>query len=333
MDVKKFVTMSVALIIGIVLIAGVVTPVIASVSSDSGGNGGSSSGVETDISGYDRYAKATGSTDVTLYMRFDETGMYYSYSNPLSNPDAEKFYCTDFMLIGDVWYISGNYAYYGGVSYTWSGPVTISGTDVTLTLYDSIQGNHTVNLSNLMYYPNPEGKYVMPYKYDPSTDSYVDLPLYATNSAELVSRISVSRVGGNDALCDVFVIGTVTDYTTSVVQMNNAEFSAEWKGYSISDGLLTGGIMDFNGTYHDGSIHGTDLVVDEVGAEVPFLDEIAVGECNVSGYVMLMPVSVYSGGNGNSGMSSTLSTVLSVIPLVLTVGLVIGAISYLRFKD
>lgn len=331
MQVNKFVTMAVGLIVGVLLISGVVAPVIANVSSNGDGGG---SGVETDITGYDRYAKATGSTDVTLYLRYEESGMYYSYSNPLNNPDAEKFYCTDFMLIGDVWYVSGNYAYYEGVSYTWSGPVTISGTDVTLTLYDSIQGNHTVTLSNLMYYPNPEGKYVMPYKYDPSTDSYVDLPLYATDSAELVSRISVSRVGSNAALCDVFVIGTVTDYTTYVVQINNAQFSAEWKGYTISDDLLTGGIMDFNGTYHDGStIHGTDLVVDEVGAEVPFLDEIAVGECNVSGYVLLMSVSVYSGGNGNSGMSSTLSAVLSVIPLVLTVGLVIGAIGYLRMKN
>lgn len=331
MDVKKFVTMSVVLIIGIVLIAGVVTPVIASVSSNN--SDGDSIGVETDLTGYDRYAKATGSTDVTLYMRYEGSGMYYCYSDPLSNPDAEKFYCTNFMLIGDAWYISGNYAYYGGVTYTWSGPVTISGTDVTLTLYDSIQGNHTVILSNLMYYPNPDGAYVMPFKYDPSTDSYTDLPVYATDGAELVSEIYVSHAGSNASLCEVFVIGTATDYTTSVVQINNAEFSAEWKGYSISDGLFTGGTMDFNGTYHDGS-NGTDLVVDEVGVDVTFPEEVTVaGECNVSGYVMLISASVYSGGNGNSGMSSTLSTVLSVIPLVLTVGLVIGAIGYMRMKD
>ena len=39
MQVNKFVTMTVGLIVGVLLIAGVVAPVIANVSSDNGGGG------------------------------------------------------------------------------------------------------------------------------------------------------------------------------------------------------------------------------------------------------------------------------------------------------
>lgn len=39
------------------------------------------------------------------------------------------------------------------------------------------------------------------------------------------------------------------------------------------------------------------------------------------------------GGSGGSGLSPTLKTILSVIPLILTVGLVLGAVTYLRMKN
>ena len=53
-------------------------------------------------------------------------------------------------------------------------------------------------------------------------------------------------------------------------------------------------------------------------------------------YMFIVPIDVAGesddNGSGN-GISPTLKTTLTVIPLVMTVGLVIGAIGYLRFKE
>ena len=59
-----------------------------------------------------------------------------------------------------------------------------------------------------------------------------------------------------------------------------------------------------------------------------------VGDKTVNAMVIVAPIEITAGsGSGGSGLSPTLTTILSVIPLILTVGLVIGAIGYLRFRE
>lgn len=47
----------------------------------------------------------------------------------------------------------------------------------------------------------------------------------------------------------------------------------------------------------------------------------------------IVPVTITGSGSGNSGVPDTLMSLISVIPLITVVGIIIGAIGYLRFKE
>lgn len=319
MDVKQYITLAVGLIVGVLLIAGVVTPVIANVSSD---NGGSGSGVETDITGFDRYAKVTESTDVTIYPYYDnDTGLYgYSYTNP-SEPDAQiiPLYGNTF-IVGDGWA-----AHMEGPSWVieWEG----ENYDVILHIsYDStvatgyILGTSTqvtLNLPVAIFYPSPDGEYVDPYRHDAASDQSIDLPYYANSNTEICCEIDMEGDFGQ-ILWEMYVVGTISDNSAWINDNEGGLTYTDTATFTIEDGIAT----------------TVSVTVDGNTYNVPLSLQSGDDYEGYEGFFLVLPVSVYEGGgSGGSGIPSTLTTILSVIPLVLTVGLVIGAIGFFRMKN
>lgn len=317
MEVKKYIMMTVTLIIGVVLVAGVLTPVIAD-SIDNGSDTGSS-GVETDITGYDRYAKADASTNLTIWIDY-ESYSYYCYSDPRLDPDVEKIPIDWILFIGDTWFIEGSYVSDGNENYEWdcyASPITISGTSVTYEGMDST--GHSVGMitqTNLMYYPDPDGEYICPSKYDDTADEYVFLPIYA-DIQDIVLTVHFSDDSQYGlSLCSLLVYGSVSDYTTAVISYNdNVIESCVWSGYDIADGVVVGGTA----------------VLEGIEIPVVFDDVVSVSDISAEGIVCIVPISAYSGGSsGGSSISSTLASLLTVVPILVLAGLVIMTVMMFR---
>lgn len=331
MDVKQYTTLTVGLIVGVLLIAGVVTPVIANVSSDSGDSGAS---VETDISGYDRYAKVTESTDVTIYpYLYNDTHQYgYSYTNP-SEPDAQiHILYGGGMVVGDGWMASTSAS--GSASDMiafWGIPweenfyriyeLHLTGNSTVATgILANTNTPVTLNLPVSIYYPSPDGQFVCPVRVDMDTDQYTTLPFYANSNSEMFCMISCED--SEELYWSMYAVGTISDNTAWLDSPEEVSYT-DSIAFTIEDGVVTGATVTVDGNTYDVTLP-SQWEEDGENSTIP----------TGYGFIALLPVSVYEGGgSGGSGMSSTLTTVLSVIPLVLTVGLVIGAIGYLRFKE
>lgn len=316
--------MSIALMIGVLLISGVVAPVIANVSSNGDGGG---SGVETDISGYDRYAKVTDSTDVTIYpYYYIDTEQYgYSYTNP-SEPDAEThiLYGSG-MVIGEGWSARSDTTGTGsdmiGVwAFSWDGEdykiyeFHLTGNSTVATgVITNTTTQVTLDLPASIYYPSPDGQFVSPVKGDGYTEPYTYLPFYANSNSEVFCEIYYD---GEDTYWYIDAVGTISDNTAWLDGPEEVPFT-DSVAFTIENGLVTGATVTVDGNTYDVTLP-SEWEEDE----------------EISGSILLLPVSVYEGGDSEgSGLSPTLTTVLSVIPLILTVGLVIGAIGFLRMKN
>lgn len=331
MDVKNFVTMSIALIIGVVLIAGVVTPVIADVSSDSGDSG---SGVETDITGYDRYAKVTQSTDVTIYPYFDnDTELFgYSYTDPFESDAQIHILYGGGMVISDGWMMgmgasgsaSDMVAYW---SLSWEGAhyfiyeLHLTGNSTIATGYLGYTDTQvTLDLPASIYYPSPDGQFVSPVKGDGYTEPYTYLPFYANSNSEVVCMISCED--SEDLYWNMYAVGTISDNTAWLRSFEEVPYT-DSMAFTIEDGIVTGATVTVDGNTFD-------VTLPSQWEEDGETSTIPTGY----GLIALLPVSVYEGGgSGGSGMSSTLTTVLSIIPLIMVVGLVISAVAFIRFKE
>ena len=299
------------------------------------GGGDSGSGIETDITGYDRYAKVTESTDVTIYPYFDnDTNQQgYSYTIP-SDPDAQiHAFAAWGMVIGDGWTVSiyttgsapNTFAFWGlsweenfyriyelhitGNSTVATGIIPIENTQVTLDLPASI------------YYPSPDGQFVNPGKVDMDTYQSTYLPFYANSNSEVVCGITCED--SEKMYWNMYAVGTISDNTAWLEESLEEVPYTDSVAFTIEDGIVTGATVTVDGNTYDVSLP-SEWEEDEEET-VPA----------VYGSIFLLPVSVYEGGGsgGGSGLSPTLTTVLSVIPLVLTVGLVLGAVTYLRMKN
>lgn len=117
-------------------------------------------------------------------------------------------------------------------------------------------------------------------------------------------------------LWDMYVVGTVSD-NSAWIEDNEGELTyTDTATFTIEDGIATTVSVTVDGNTYNVPLPGND-------------DEVSY-----YGYVLVLPVSVYEGGDSEgSGLSPTLTTILSVIPLILTVGLVIGAIGFLRIRN
>lgn len=312
LNIKSFILMAVTLVIGVLLIAGVVTPVIADVSSNGDGEG---SGETYTNEGHGFLSKTSQSTSVTYY---PVSANKYS-TQPDSVADRPLYDAPLFILAKEATYRIMVLEEVGGPAYfqiflihqsveppVMADTLTISGTTLTFTP----RGESTaVTKSNIMYYPTETGNYTyVTGKFlgdaPPTYGTYFALnntPLYCFGfyTSESFSRGAASFV----------ISGTLGSNTLTVYGEDTHSDSAE---ITLTDDQITD--VSFTIATADISINPASL-----------------DDTNLRMFYMVLPVEV--GGSGGSGMSSTLTTVLSVIPLVLTVGLVLGAVTYLRMKN
>ena len=184
-------------------------------------------------------------------------------------------------------------------------PITISGN--TLTVIDSSDDSeHT--FEGVQFYTAPEtmGTYVAITNDDgdPATNPYVGN-----------AYIGVA-IDGWDAEDELVIIGfgnADSDFTYAnyLNWSGPSEVRTDGK-FVIEDGLLTEVIVTYDGEPYIYSVTGPE------------------DDYEVYYYV---PIEVREGGSGGSGVSDTLMTMLSIIPLLTVVGLIIGAVSFIRSKE
>ena len=312
MQVNKFITMAVGLIVGVLLIAGVVAPVIANV-SDTDDSGGSAISEEDIGPEFQRYSKVTNSTNVSIWPYYDNSNSKYGYSyqDPAEHPESviysqeAQIYCDDCFIGMDASGGAGNLSAKWVVAlseeYHTTGPVVIQNGTISVSGWD-------VSLGNPLFYPDPEGEYVSFRSLEEET--YLDTSI--SESTEIFSMImTVDSTTYETGY--ISASGSVSNNTIST-QMEIAHGNSVT--FTLDDGMVTGVGLSFDS-------EDVDLLKDD-----GFMAATAGYDFQLAD--VLVPIG--SGGSG-SGISPTLITILSIIPLILTIGLVIGAIGYLRFKE
>lgn len=312
MNINNTVTMVVGLVVGVLLIAGVVTPVIANVSSDEGGSGSEGSDAEYTNTGGDSYLRTDSSTSVT----------YYPYAagqwcvDPASVEDREIYNGRIFFYTGSS-YISARAdqqtegpsvfsIYIGSTRYS-ADQISVEGS--TLSFVDKTTSN-TESISDVRYCLYPDGGSINTVV--GSLASYDIQSRYAFDGTPFYCSLYVKDLG-----CQICVSGTAKSNTVSLWFEGSTPIESIGSSADIviADDQISSIAVTINGTEYT-----CDLKVpaSERGMEIQ---------------LCILPVTVTDSGSGGSGLSPTLKTMLSVIPLVLTVGLVIGAIGYLRFRE
>ena len=210
MQVNKFVTMTVGLIVGVLLIAGVVAPVIANVSSDNGG-GDSTTTLRNDSGDVNYYFKpVTQSTSIRI-VSGSSPYMICAYVGESSEPTQE--WSSHLVLAGDTWTVmtSSNGHFWmsntngGGSGYTVYS-IDVNGSEVTLN-----DGDGWVYPENVRYYSWYEGDYVV--SISSSTGRQV-VPYLASDSQSYIG------MGLDDGSC-VTVVGSKDSNTAHYVYVEN----------------------------------------------------------------------------------------------------------------
>lgn len=184
--------------------------------------------------------------------------------------------------------------------------IRLNGTTLSFTDSDTHQ---TVSIQNVHFYTDPNGG-----DYVETIEEQRSPTFYATSSSQIFYSVVLDDY--NDYIINIY--GTVGNNSVSVVRGYDGGADID----SISDSAVF--------TLENGQLSTVTLTIN--GTEQTFDANYMEGD-NGYVYACVLPVTVTEGSGGGSGLSPTLATILSVIPLILTVGLVIGAIGYLRFKE
>ena len=304
--------MSIALIIGVLLIAGVVTPVIANVSDDSG----SGSGETFTNEGPSYLSATTPSTSVTFY----PVSNYQYSTQPDSVADRPVYDAPLYILATDYAYTilvsTRSGSWYFDVSSSddsvWSGyadMITLSGTTLIFTPRG---GGTEVTQNDIIYYSTETGDYAC--VLDMSPDLPENKTFFANNDTPVYCFGRYASDAFSSSPASFVINGTVGSNTLTVT---GAEADSDSADITITDNQISS--ISF-------SIESVNILLDPASIDGSAVDD------NLWSFCLVLPVEVSGSGSG-SGIPQTLSTTLSVIPLVLTVGLVLGAVTYLRMKN
>lgn len=297
MDIKKYTTLAVGLIVAVVLVSGLMVPVISSL-GEGGGTGESSTHTN---SGNAYYSAASSSSNISLYPVSSTSSISANQSG--TDPwETAPMPWGGIVAFGEDWvaYSDGNKMYvqslYGGT--TNGDYARIEGNVFTLS-----GGKGDSPFEGLLLYSSPSGDYVNPVGQMYISDS---TPLYALGSLVLIE--SPDRYSNGFVL----TIGSVSE-NQAIVQDFQTSNTAE----SVATFTVT-----------DNSIESMSVQVS--GNNVTF-----TSSSETSYLSLVIPVTVEGSGSDSdgSGLSPTLSTLLSIIPLITVVGIVIGAIGFLRLKN
>lgn len=313
LNTRSFMLMAVTLVVGIVLIAGVVVPVISDVSSN-GGDGDSGESFTNEGHGF--LSATTQSTSVTYYPVSSEK---YS-TEPASVADRPVYDTPIFILAkNDAFRITVVEEQEGPSHFmvfsldfdadpVMSDTLTISGTTLTLIPTD---GSSTVTKSNIMYYsvPTETGVYTLvTSKLGRGTPEYgthfalENTPVYCFGQYTLPSP--------STGMAGFMIDGTPQTNTMTVYGTDTHSDSAE---ITMTDNQIT----DISFT-----IATADISINPASLD----DE------NLLMFYMVLPVEV-GGSDGGSDVPEYLSSLLSVIPLLMIVGLILGVVAFLRMKN
>lgn len=322
MQVNKFMTLAVGLIVGVLLIAGVVTPVIANVSSDSEDAPNTSdmdSNVERTNTG-EKYTLANASTNVTLYPAgdgkistqpetvadrtvYDVSEVSVFYKNSVDSSGRTGFYPS---------YSGDNGNYFTGSSQNYS-KLSFEGTTLKA---ETLEGEVTT-FEDIACFTNPIGDYVntytevddAPYMRIQSSYASSDSPLY----------ILVQQNGHYMRSWILMITGTPSSPVATLFDTdpNHDEFALT---SDVRISLVENEITEISFAVNDTSYTlGPDNWFDGFNFGIY--------------YSMVLPEHVGGEEGGSGGISDTLKATLTVIPLVMTVGLILGAITFLRMKN
>lgn len=296
MNVNKFITPMVGLIIAVVLVAGLMVPVISSL--DNGG--GSSEGDTHTNVGDAYYVTATSSSNAVIYPVSDAS---VSASQSGTDPwETALMPWGGIVAFGEDWvaYSDENgmcvQSLYGGT--TTGNYARIEGNVFTLS-----GGKGDAPFEGLLLYSSPSGDYVNPAGQMYISDSTV---LYALGS--LVYTEPPDRYSNGFVL----TIGSVSENQAIIQDLQTDDTAVSVATFTVADNSIES--MNVQ-------ISGNDVTFTS-SSETSYLS-------------LVVPVTVEGSGSDSdgSGLSPTLSTLLSVIPLITVVGIVIGAIGFLRMRN
>lgn len=308
MQVNKFVTMAVGLIVAVVLVSGLMVPIISSVSSDDGG----SVTYRNDTmlwGGY--YNQPTSNTDIIL-----ESVCYDNEPFIRCTIDGEtREWQTNTAIFGDTWTVSvdiiergdapepeyiGLFGYQLGERTAFSNTLHISGS--TVSFVDD-EFNDEYVLENIIFYSWYEGDFVIP---DPSS------PIYLSNDSVIRADL------GN------FDIGNAGSYVTICGNvLENNSYLIDWETMGVTP--LDSSVFSISNNH---LLESISISVGGVSYEISIEDED-----NPCIWSIIVPTEISIGSGGSSSISPTLATLLSVIPLITVVGIIIGMIGFIRMKE
>lgn len=306
MEVNKFVTMTVGLIVGVLLVSGLMVPVISSVSSQS--DSGSDGEIHTNPDTWLKMSYATEPVALDISFSISQNWEITIISNGtmstvLDTSDLEGNFPSIFvpLFLSEDIYI-GQIEGWGAAR--WSdqssvemlsvgseGTIVSEGNSIIITM--AFQGNEPTTVSipfpSWYYYADAEGDYGFYNRNDFAEGMYAsDTPLCP------FSFVS-----------DVY--NPVGSFSTTGMLYGDHYYDPGSSSHSVSPVRTD---ADGKVVFLGWNVDGTDM------------------ECLTAIY----PLSV-GGGSGSGGLSPTLIAMLSIIPLITVVGIIIGTIGYLRFKE
>ena len=291
MDTKNFMTMTVGLIVGVLLIAGVVTPVIANVSSDEGGSGsgGSATTLRNDTGEVNLYFTKPTSTDIVIdCIGFDDEQYVATFSSVVGG--VVKQWIGYEAVVGEDWVIGYQimadlndnelYGFEYAVNDTiyFTTELTISGSTVSFTPYES--ENEVVTVEGVLFHSWYEGDYVMDYSDTPPV-------IYLSDDSEIWMWTSDKFAGTG---MHVFISGTPN---------NNHTFARGWNPSDVLE-TLSPAVFTISGAH---ILESISFSYDDTDFSLSFTQSPYIGE-------IIVPVEVTVSGSSytNTGGETYLHT-------------------------
>lgn len=328
MDTKNILSVIITLAVGIILTVGVLIPVIA----DNSGNDNSGTGSYTNTGEYyyrlteegENHTIEVANTGTAITITYDDVLFKTlemgneSWIVPLImfNPDADQHdiaikYMTEVDDESSVSLWNSAYVGYGSV------------------LNPNSTQKYRIEGSNMAYNDNPQFSENAVYMYlsNENSDDYVlsKTPVVENTDEDIWIADAWGEFGlktdSEDAWCK-----TVSDFTrTTLEQLPDYTYDAVpcdleayyVPGYGVAD--------SFDVTLNTSSVD-SGTKIDSLVLHLTMEDDSL---WNTTFTQFVVPTQAGSGGSeGGSGISPTISAMLSVIPLIVIVGLIIGAVAY-----
>ena len=326
MNTKSFMSVVITLAVGVILTVGVLIPVI----SDNSGNDNNGTGSYTNTGEY-HYRFAEEGENHTIEVANTGTAITITYDNVLfktlemgneswivplimHNPednisDKAIMYLTE---VGDSTDVSlGNSVYIGG-----------------LVLNPNVSKKYTIQGSDISYDNNPiiENSVYMYLSNEDSDDYVLSKTPIVENTDEYIWIADAWGEFGLKTETEDAWSKTVSDFTRTTLEQlpdyNQDTIPCHLEAYSSPDYV---GQDTFNVTLNTSSVDAGTRI-DSLILHITMEDNSV---WNTTFTQFVVPTQAGSGGSeGGSGMSPTLSAMLSVIPVIVVVGLIIGAVTY-----